>query len=209
MARRQYRMGKRAATAAETRQRLVEATFELHTEQGIATTTMKQIAERADVSVGTAYHHFPTYDEAIRACGAYTLDRFRFPEEADFIKPGMTLGERLTGLAEAYFGYYERLPAWEHVRRDQEKIPVLREFVEFEESHRRHLTAVALAPDVVQPAIAATVSVLLDLPVFLGLKRIGLDRDAAVGRITEIALAWIAGFQPDAGKGVQSDENQS
>ncbi|HEY0437700.1 MAG TPA: helix-turn-helix domain-containing protein, partial [Phenylobacterium sp.] len=64
---RTYRQSKRGDTAEETRRRIVDACFELHREQGMVATTMKQIAERAGVSVGSVYHHFPTYDDAIRA----------------------------------------------------------------------------------------------------------------------------------------------
>ena len=79
MSHRPYTMRKRAQSAARTRQRLVEATFQLHTERGIAATTMQQIAERADVSIGTAYHHFSAYEDAIAACGAYAQERYRLP----------------------------------------------------------------------------------------------------------------------------------
>lgn len=47
----------------------------LHRDRGIAATTMKDIAERADVGIGTVYHHFPSYEDAIRACGARTAQR--------------------------------------------------------------------------------------------------------------------------------------
>jgi len=68
MGRRSYRLKQRAESAEETRRRLVEATFALHGEQGIAATTMKQIAERAGVGVGTVYHHFPTIEDTVAAC---------------------------------------------------------------------------------------------------------------------------------------------
>ena len=64
---RTYRQGKRSKTANDTRQRIVQATFDLHNEQGIASTSMKEIAARAGVSVGSVYHHFPTNDDAINA----------------------------------------------------------------------------------------------------------------------------------------------
>ena len=70
MKRRTYQLGRRAESAEETRRRLVQATFELHGEQGIAATSMKQIADRAGVGIGTVYHHFPTLDETVMACGA-------------------------------------------------------------------------------------------------------------------------------------------
>jgi len=58
---RSYQMGKRAESAAQTRQRIVQATMALHRDRGIAATTMKDIAARADVGIGTLYHHFPRY----------------------------------------------------------------------------------------------------------------------------------------------------
>ena len=57
---RSYNLGRRAETAAETRQRLVDATASLHLERGISAVSLPDVAERARVSVGTAYHHFPT-----------------------------------------------------------------------------------------------------------------------------------------------------
>ncbi len=63
---RRYRVQKRADSAAATRQRLVEAIYALHMEQGIVDTTMKQIAARAGVGIGTVYNHFPTYPDAVR-----------------------------------------------------------------------------------------------------------------------------------------------
>ena len=50
MARRIYTQSKRGDAAETTRRRIVEATFDLHAEQGIAATTMKQIAARAGVA---------------------------------------------------------------------------------------------------------------------------------------------------------------
>jgi AcrR family transcriptional regulator len=76
---RRYRLGRRAETTGETRRRIVEATFDLHSERGIADTSMTDIAERAGVSVGTVYHHFPSYADAIVACGAYTAEHAPAP----------------------------------------------------------------------------------------------------------------------------------
>jgi hypothetical protein len=70
------------------------------------------------------------------------------------------------------------------------------------------LTAVALAPDIEDPAIAATIAVMLDLPVLLGLQRIGLDRSEAARRISEIALAWIAGHDAVSRNGRKPNEDE-
>ena len=61
---RKYDLGRRAAAAEQTRRRIVDATVALHAEQGIVATTYKDIAQRADVGVGTVYNHFPTVDDA-------------------------------------------------------------------------------------------------------------------------------------------------
>ena len=82
--RRQYRLGRRAEASSQTRQLIVEATFALHSERGIAETSMKDIAERAGVSVGTVYHYFPTYADTIAACGAYTAEQAPAPTSAIF-----------------------------------------------------------------------------------------------------------------------------
>lgn len=62
-----YRQTKRQCPTEATRQRIVEATAALHAERGIAATTMKDIAARADAGAGTLYHHFPTYEDVVRA----------------------------------------------------------------------------------------------------------------------------------------------
>src|SRR3982074_2627544 len=72
MSPRRYRLDRRAETAEETRRRIVQATQELHAQQGIYATSMTHIAERAGVSVGTVYHHFPTYQDAVSACARPT-----------------------------------------------------------------------------------------------------------------------------------------
>ena len=46
-------MSRRASAAAQTRRRIIDATRELHTEQGIAATSWDDIAARAGVGVGT------------------------------------------------------------------------------------------------------------------------------------------------------------
>ncbi len=124
MAPRNYRLGRRGEMAEETRRRIVAATYALHGEQGIAATTMKQIAARADVSIGTVYHHFPSYDDVIQACGAYTAEVTRPPTAAIF-RGARSRKERVERLAAELFAYYARLPSLERVRAERHKLPVL------------------------------------------------------------------------------------
>lgn len=64
---RSYTMDSRARSVEETRRRILQATFELHTEQHTATIALDRVAERAGVSVQTILRHFGTRDGLLRA----------------------------------------------------------------------------------------------------------------------------------------------
>jgi AcrR family transcriptional regulator len=187
---RRYRLGRRGEAADETRRRIVDATYALHAEQGIAATTMKQIAERADVSVGTVYHHFPTYDDAIRACGRHTL-ALAPPVELNLFDGATTRAERIERLVQAYFERYQRLPNYEVVRGERSKFAPLRDFFAAEEARQRTLVAAALgAPDADGPQ-AATIAALIDISVCRALLAAGLTVAAAAQQIAGVINAWL------------------
>jgi AcrR family transcriptional regulator len=62
--------------AVATRQRIVEATLQLHIERGVLGTSMRDIAARADVAPGTVARHLPDYEDIVTA---YELVRERYP----------------------------------------------------------------------------------------------------------------------------------
>jgi len=64
-------MERRTLAAKETRRRIVDATMAAHAELGIAETSFQDVAERADVAVGTGYRHFPRLEDLVAACGAH------------------------------------------------------------------------------------------------------------------------------------------
>jgi AcrR family transcriptional regulator len=188
---RSYTLGRRAEAAEETRRRIVAATFALHAERGIAATTMKDIAARAGVSVGTVYHHFATYDEAIGACGAFARESVPWPDESIF--DGVTdPAARIARLARAVFGFYERLPVYERVRVERGDYAVIAEFVAAETRHRRALVAKALGRARPNEARVATVAALLDVGVWRALADEGLGPDAAAARVAAVIAAWLA-----------------
>ena len=187
--RRAYRLGRRAETADETRRRIVEATFTLHAERGIAETSMKDIAKRAGVSVGTVYHHFPTYPDAIAACGAHTAATIPAPSSALF--DGIAgRHERIARLAGALFEYYERLPALASVRRDRHLAPALEQFADHEADNRLALAAQAIGGRKRDRA-SVLVGALLDLDVYRSLRRQGLDTRAAAAQIAAVVNCWL------------------
>ena len=100
-------MGKREAAVQETRDRIVQATLELHAEQGVTGTSWDDIAERAGVGVGTVYRHFRSFDELLPACGTLTWEKLKLPSPSIF---DGVIGQRnrLFALTHAIFSLYER-----------------------------------------------------------------------------------------------------
>ena len=80
VAKRPYKLGKRADRQAQTRRRIVEAAVDLHSTVGPAQTTVAQIAERAGVQRHTYYAHFPTEWDLVLACSGLALERDRCPK---------------------------------------------------------------------------------------------------------------------------------
>ncbi len=183
MSPRRYRMEARAESAQETRRRIVRATYELHAEKGIAATSMRDIAERAAVAVGTVYHHFPTYDEVINACGAYTVELTQ-PPSAEMLSGIAAPAARLRAVVDALFSFYRRCPGFARVRADRDKFAQLERFMSAEEGNRRKLLAAALHPRKIDRRALAVAFAMLDVAVYRALGASGLSHAAAVQEIT-------------------------
>ncbi len=181
---------RRVEAAEETRRRIVEATFALHAEQGIAATSMKQIAARAGVSVGSVYHHFPTYGDAVGACGAYALATYPAPGRDSFAHlEGRE--RRVAALVAALFDHFARFQVLERVRCDQHLVPDLAPFVEGELSGRRALLAEA-AGGTLSPRQLDLAAALTDPAVLWSLTRAGWSPAAAAAAVTGPLLAGLA-----------------
>jgi AcrR family transcriptional regulator len=102
-----YTLKRRAEQQAETRQRIAEATLELHGSIGPAATTISMIAERAGVQRHTVYAHFPDERSLFMACSGLAHERDPLPD-ADAWRAIDDPRDRLrTGLA-AIYGWYAR-----------------------------------------------------------------------------------------------------
>src|SRR5438094_6932973 len=124
MAPRRYRMERRAEGAEETRGRILQATMALHTEQGVLATSHKDIASRADVSVGTVYPHFPSVDSLVTACGAHVRDVLPLPG-SEVINPRDPRRRRIESLARAIVALYARMPWLERLRTERHAVRAL------------------------------------------------------------------------------------
>lgn len=81
-ARRRYRLGRRQAAIDATRQRIVEAAFDLHTTSGPGRTTIAAVAARAGVQRHTVYAHFADPASLFEACTAHGIEAMAMPDPA-------------------------------------------------------------------------------------------------------------------------------
>jgi AcrR family transcriptional regulator len=83
---------------------------------------MTDIAARAGVSVGTVYHHFPTYQDAVAACTRHVDEscRCRPPTSSP---DSRRCTHACAGWRRRIFGFYQRLPAYERVRCERWGMP--------------------------------------------------------------------------------------
>lgn len=186
---RSYQLRQRAESAEETRRRLIQATFELHMEQGIVATTMAQIAKRAGVGIGTVYHHFQTLDQTIQACGEMVMTTYPPPGEEIF-RGVVQMRERVRVLALALWAHLDRL-SFDRIRADQDQAPIVRQYVAAEQAHRVGLTRAALAPLAVDRELATIAAALLDIDVYRSLHRMGQSLDQAVETIADVIQARV------------------
>ena len=187
MTKRTYTLGRRAESAAETRQRLVEATAELHHEHGVSAVSLRDVAERAGVSVGTAYHHFPAYLDAVRACAVHHAGLYPMPAESMF--DGVSaVDERMQALVRELCAWYERQPWLEKIRAERSHYPPIEEGMTLMEQEIERLARLAAQCTADE---ARTAAALLDVAVYTSLRRAKMPAARIHGRMAEAVLAWL------------------
>src|SRR5215217_4068063 len=187
---------KRKAAVEETRQRILQATLALHSEKGIFGTSWQDIAQHADVSVGTVYKHFPSLDELVPACGElmYAITRPPSLEDAPQIfARARSFEERLERLVEELFGFYERGASYIETDIQERRLPMVQEW----EAHMR-ATIAGLAREALHPIgpdedTVQAVSALVDFSTFKSFVDRDIQKEQAAKTINEVLLCWIDG----------------
>lgn len=124
---RKYELNQRAQRKAETRQRIVEATVELHGSIGPAQTTISSIAELAGVQRLTVYRHFPDDRSLFRACSGHWAVLHPRPDPTRWATLDDPCDRLRVALGELY-GYYRATETMSaNVRRDLPQLPALQE----------------------------------------------------------------------------------
>src|SRR5262245_14593656 len=191
---RKYELKRRAERQAETRQRIVEATVELHTTLGPKHTTVAAIAERAGVERPTFYRHFPAMSDLFGACSSYGWATNPPPDPEPWLvinDPEVRLRDGLLQL----YAYYERN---EHgmwvILRDLDDMPELRPFASHRIAHRKRACQVLVSawPDRggQQKLLAAAIGHAVDFFTWRSLRRQGLSNNEAA----ELMVKLVRGF---------------
>jgi AcrR family transcriptional regulator len=122
---RKYELKARAESQRETRERIVQATMELHKEVGPARTTVAEIARRAGVQRLTVYNHFPEDVALFGACQAHWMDLHPLPDlSAALALPAPT--KRVRAVLRAFYAWYrDTAPMAEKIQRDRGAVPAL------------------------------------------------------------------------------------
>ncbi len=189
-------MTRRASAVAQTRRRIIDATRELHGEQGIAATSWDDIAARAGLGVGTVYRHFPSLDELIPACGEIAMQILALPDPQDV--PSLFDGldapaQRIERLVREAFAIYERAAAdLRAIRNEPQVHPRVAEDAERLEASLAALVDAAVEPSGITPAGRAVVRAMVDLGTWQALRDQGLEPAQAVDAVSRMLAAWVA-----------------
>jgi AcrR family transcriptional regulator len=172
---RQYRMRRRASARDETRERIVRATMALHDEQGVASTSFADVAERAGVGAATVLRHFPTVGALVMACGAHVAAEMRppVPADAERIFAGLaTTRARLERLVDELDAFYTRgslrLIA---AGNDRDRIPELDQFLNMVDAGIEALVRQATIDEAPTEPVIGVVMALCHISVWQWMKR--------------------------------------
>ena len=103
---------------------------ELHEENGVAKTTVVEIARRAGVSRLTVYNHFADLSELLPACAAHYESVHPLPDFGSVLTQ-VDPDKRVRGaLAELYGWYRENEPMYGKLFSDRASVPELDRFLE-------------------------------------------------------------------------------
>ena len=183
---RKYVMKRRAERQKETRQRIVDATVELHRSIGPLRTTISAIAEKAGVERHTYYAHFPELKDLYQACSGHYVADHPPPDHCSWTEVADHEDRLRRALSEvyAYYGHHEEIFA--NVLRDAQVDALCAKFTNpvFQNWKRTWSDAVAEGWDAEgerDEALLAAIGFALDFQTWNTLVRQqGLDQERAV-----------------------------
>jgi len=186
-------MRRRSSVVEQTRQRIVDATVDLHNEKGVIGTSMQDIAERAGVALATVYRHFPSIEDLVPACGHRNMELNPLPTEA--ILDELHTGEECVPVAvEALYTHYERgRRPYEVGRAESVTLPVMARLMDEVAAHVAALVTAATRPFEPDAKRLGLAIGLCDFGVWRSLIRAGLSTDEAATFTARFIVAALTG----------------
>jgi AcrR family transcriptional regulator len=185
MAPRTYSQQRRAETAATTRGRIRDAAVELYRERGVAGTTLRAVAERADVSRGTILNHFQSADGLLESILEEAAAETALPDVRD-VEGAANEADRIHRFVDATLRFFDRSAAWWPVFAADMGHPAVRarEQAYLDVMGRLHVAAFTdLAADRI---VAAAVRAFVNYAPFNDLRAGGLSLDEVIDLVAEV-----------------------
>ena len=187
--RRKYEMRERAKAYQATRQRILQATFELHRAKGVAATTFADVAARAGLAPATVIRHFPTMGELVGACGAHVWQWLALPDPTQVFAGVGEPAERLRRLVQEVCGVYARGEGpIQGTRNDRDAVPQLDQFLRQLDTALEQLVREALTPYEPSERVTQLALTVLDYGVWRSLRQRGLDEEAELLALLEFVV---------------------
>jgi AcrR family transcriptional regulator len=192
MAPRSYVLGKRAESAEATRARILDATVEMYRERGIPATTLKAVAERADVSRGSILHHFGSAEGLLGAVLDKILETLELPDPA-VLEAMHGRDERVRRFIEDMADFQDRTSHWWPIFEAEMQRPAVRQREATYWAHLGRLQAAALGPELRDDPEANATLVSLIHPATVGtfhwaFEQAGIPREKALPLLSEFAV---------------------
>jgi AcrR family transcriptional regulator len=138
---RAYTLKRRAEHQEQTRQRIVDATIELHQSIGAAQTTISEIAKRAGVGRVTVYRHFPDEESLFHACSGHYFSQHPFPDIARWRQIPDPVERLTTGLRESYSWHDENAQMISMALAEARDLPIMTPYHAYWDNAAETLTA--------------------------------------------------------------------
>lgn len=190
MAPRKYNLDQRAAAAAATRERIIDAAVAAYRETGVSGATIQAIARRADVARGTVINQFGSAEAVLKAVLDRAVVEVEFPTEKD-LDGATTPDARVRRFVEVMYRFFERGVDWWQIFYADLQLPALQERQQRYNEIAAAFQAAALGSLADDRIVVAAVRAFVDYQPWYALKAAGLTLDESIELIAD-ALCQVA-----------------
>lgn len=193
---RSYKQTRRAEARNQTRQRIIEAAIELHQVNGLAATSIGEIAKRAKVGRVTVYRHFPDETALVGACSGEYFARHPLPDIQTWRQIDDADDRLRRGLLDTYRFYRGTEPMLASVLREARDLAIMQPYHE----HWRRAADVLAAPYANSTRDITTVRAALHLALaFETWHLLALEHGLSDDQTARLAMQLVSGGREDPG----------